>query len=373
MARRSAASDDSFWASYADLATGTMVIFLLLMVALAAAMRKQKDAQAQQVSELAKQVQVILGTRQKLAEALKVAVSDKARVDPVTAQMVVDEQEGKISFARNKAELTPNAQDYIEGLVPGYVCALWTQDCQQRGFQNPTACPRMDPEHPNGVRRILVTGHADLVGNADGNRNLSAQRADAVVQLALGLLRDPPPDSLEGGCLEHSDKLLQYAEERFMALGAGDVEHCRKELRADSQAESLDPCSRLSTEEPSQRRVTFELELTGADMTGLVFNLLDLQRATNSLEARSDAGSSAVTELEGLRDTIAAGCWEDPGRYHDCDSFVTRCDAEPSDGEQRTWCDGFDDQSKKVGSPLHAYLCRRHNREENRSGCGVTP
>ena len=46
-------------------------------------------------------------------------------------------------------------------------------------------CPRLDPENPGGVRRIHITGHADMKGMYTDNHLLSANRAEEATLEAL--------------------------------------------------------------------------------------------------------------------------------------------------------------------------------------------
>jgi hypothetical protein len=336
MSRKRKAPDDSFWSSYADLSTGTMVIFLLLLVSLAVQMRVQQETQSAKVEELRSQVQIILGTRARLADAIKqsAGTTDAVKIDPVTAQLVFAQSDNKIAFTKGSAELNDAGKRFLGQFVPTYLCALRRQECKDHLCppKNGTcdksseldfaSCPRLDPTRPQGVRRILVTGHADLLGSGDKNLRLSAARATAVVNHSLSLLEraeNLPPD-----CQADQEKVRQYAQERFMALGAGYVEHCR-----DSQAPgSTAACSDLpETKEANYRRVTFELELTGADMTGLVLDLIALKEATGGLKPETDGDDdrNGDGELLKLRDDIAQRCWEDPSQYHDCARFIDTC------------------------------------------------
>lgn len=344
--------DESIWAGYADLATGTMVVFLLLLAALTAAMKARQEVQAtevqlqaEKVKKLTHEIQVILGTRKRLADALREAVADADRVDPVTAQMVVVEGAETIQFAEGQAVLTDRSKAWLREFVPSYVCALWQQDRKNclNGGADPATCTRLDPERPQGVRRVLVTGHADLKGNSVANLDLSARRGHAVVEYIIARLKVLDAADQAGGnpavpdaCRGDVRELRGYVEKRFVAVGSGDMEHCRAVAR--SRPGGGGPlCAASDVAEPGYRRVTFELELTGSDMTGLVLDLLALQAATGQILSGDDDAEEEATDkaqgeqdradvvaatLPSLRDEIADGCFIDPGRYHGCSRYI---------------------------------------------------
>ncbi len=358
MSRKRRAPDDGFWSSYADLSTGTMVIFLLLLVSLAVQMRAQQESQSARVDELSRQVQIILGTRARLAESIHTAVGSTPglAVDPVTAQLVFAQSEHTIAFPVGSAELDAQDREFLRGFVPSYICALHQRECTNAGTDT-ASCPRLDPGRPQGVRRILVTGHADLLGSGSDNLRLSAARANAVVDHSLALIERG--EGLSGDCLTQREALWQYAQERFMALGAGDVEHCRaRQNEALGVPCATDPLRTSPREQqPEYRRVTFELELTGADMTGLVLDLIALQEATGGLDSTgSDEG-----ELTTLRDTIAGRCWEDPSLYHDCGRYIDAClSADPDGTHGSTGMDCGPVQTPSARSEsLQAWICQQ--------------
>lgn len=362
MSRKRKAPDDSFWSSYADLSTGTMVIFLLLLVSLAVQMRVQQETQSARVDELSRQVQIILGTRARLADAIRVAVGSTpgVAVDPVTAQLVFAQTDQTIAFPMGSAELDASDREFLRGFVPAYLCALRERECVSAGHTM-GQCPRLDPARPQGVRRILVTGHADLLGSGEDNLRLSAARAHAVVDHSLKLIERG--EGLSGACQAHRTALWQYAQERFMALGAGDVEHCRQRQDVDASAPcAVDPLrTSLAEQQAEYRRVTFELEVTGADMTGLVLDLIALQEATGGLAIEGDE----VQPLVALRDEIAQRCWEDPDQYHDCARYIDAClgTAPTTDGRAFAEVTGIDCTAVKDPSQqppkLRAWLDHR--------------
>jgi hypothetical protein len=330
-------SDDTFWISYADLATGTMVVFLIVAAVMMAANQKREEERAKEVKDLAEQVQIILGMRAKLADAIHTAISESTstKVDPVTAQLVFEDADDGIKFVEGQAELADGGKRFLDRFIPQYFCALWRFE---HDLCTP-GCDRLDPERPNAVRRVLVTGQADLKGDFQDNHALSRDRAGNVINYALASLGNAERASLE--CRPHLAEVRRYAEERLYAVGAGDVEHCRDRLSGGSRLS----CSEDNTEAPKARQVTFELELTGSDMTGLVDDLLELRRITQASqpdEPTEDATS--VATLEQLRQQIAERCWTDRGAYHGCEALERRCRELAQRAEQPLppHCVGFD-------------------------------
>jgi len=358
------ASDDSFWSSYADLATGMMAIFLLFMAALTVALKVQQSEQEKRVDELSKQVQIILGTRARLAESIRTAFTDHEGVtaDPVTAQVVFDEARSRLKFKEGDDSLSDDGQAFLEAFVPKYVCALRRQECGARPVGS--SCGRLDPEAPNAVRRIIVTGHADLLGSPTQNFQLSAQRAETVVDRSLALLASP--HSLTGTqCEGQHVALSQYAQERMVALGAGDVIHCRDRHDEIQPGTTCHQHPRRSAPkdqaEKGYRRVTFELELTGADMTGLVLDLIQLRQAVGIEDNSSTTNQDSLDSLEDLRDDIAPRCFEDPGVYQGCEAFIQAC-WNPPGLEATTLEAGIDCrpvESAPPNSALRAFIDRK--------------
>ena len=355
------ASDDSFWSSYADLATGMMAIFLLFMAALTVALKVQQSQQEKRVDELSKQVQIILGTKARLAESIRTAFTDQEGVtaDPVTAQVVFDEARSRLKFKEGKFALSEDGQAFLEAFVPKYICALRQQECQDA-----SPCGRLDPEAPNAVRRILVTGHADLRGNPTQNFELSAKRAETVVAHSLSLVATP--GALVGTkCEGHHTQLAQYAQERMVALGAGDVIHCRDRHAKIPQGKTCHQhplrIAPKDQAEKAYRRVTFELELTGADMTGLVLDLIQLRQAVGIEEAEGSKLQGSLASLEDLRDEIAPRCFDDPSTYQGCEAFIKACWDQPASGSPES-AEGINCkpvQSSAPDSALRKYIDRK--------------
>lgn len=360
--------DQSFWISYSDLASGLMIAFLLVMLIMVAISRHHTEMRRERVKELVDRVQVILGTRARLADALEPAVgrlTGSIDVDPVTAQLVLDES--VVTFKMNEHALTSDAKDFLNGFTLEYIGALWSHENGEGG-------KRLDPTRPQGVRRILVTGHADLVGESDSNHFLSARRAEEVVQYMRYVLRCAANVQHHGktyniDCTSdieearnrlvrqqdriHEDDLAalwSYGQERLYAVGAGDLEHCRALLSAGpyENASASRICYEKSnikeevTDNPDQRKVTFELDITGSDMTGLLVDVLELRRAVEQEEPSEEGGGDGgPNEIDELARSVARRCWQEPGHYHGCQEFVRLClSREPE--EDRTAVGGID-------------------------------
>ncbi|MCB9779917.1 MAG: hypothetical protein H6742_15240 [Alphaproteobacteria bacterium] len=352
-------TDDTFWISYADLATGTMVVFLIVAAVMIAANQQREDERKREVEELAEEVRVILGTRAKLAESLRQALADESSVsvDPVTAQLVFEQSDQTVKFEKEgEVELDDDDKAFIERFAPKYICALWKYERNKCKDKEVDDCQRIDPEAPQGVRRILVAGHADLLGTSRENLGLSAERAKAVVDHALATLEMDPAATFGGNslCAAHADQVRAYAHERLVSVGAGDIEHCRRSLQKRGGWTCEDNPLRGEREQAERgyRRVTFELELTGADMTGLIDDLLELRQVTGSTASTApDDGARAMATLEQIRAQVAERCSEDMNAYHGCASIRNRCEERiRQDGERPAHCAGFDLEAGTEGA-----------------------
>ena len=178
--------EQSFWISYADLSTGLMMVFLLIMVVLVFAITRehrqneeQRENRDEEIRNVVEQISIILGTKQKLAEATKKALGDRFVVDPVTAQLRIDED--LLSFGRSgDTQLSKTALNHLADFGPPYICGLWAHEHARCVAEKGGAagCERLDPEAARGVKRILITGNADLEAlKLEANLATSAQRA----------------------------------------------------------------------------------------------------------------------------------------------------------------------------------------------------
>ena len=327
--------EDSFWVSYSDLATGLMIVFLVVMLIMMAIAKQQDELEQERVEELVQELQIILGTRQQLAEAVNRAFADNESIsaDPVTAQLTVAQD--TVTFEKDNGSLDAKGKRFIEEFAPVYLCALWDQEDDTCSDKAEVKCRRIDPEDPERVRRILITGHADLEGDPRKNHYLSADRAEAVVHHVAEIMRcatgrDPLlkkiscPASLQfpAACdgKEQREALWRYSQERLYAVGAGEVAHCVQEAqrRPGLTCEALTMDERKEVSDATFRKVTFEVELTGSDMTGMLLDVLALEAEV------SDAPPEPDSEIARLRDDVAEGCWANL-QYHGCADFIEKC------------------------------------------------
>lgn len=344
MPRRREGSGDSFWVSYSDLATGLMIVFMVVTLIMVALVVESSETQKESVQKIVIQLRVILNTRAQLADSIRQAFGDESGVDadPITAQLDVDDQ--KIRFEFGKADLQDDGKGFLREFTPRYLCAIWHHE-QTVGtppacrFEAGEDCPRLDPEKPGGVRQIRVSGHADRYGaEYSRNHSLSAERAETVVQYMVRVLEcaagepaancwerieDQPLSAIKlaAECRGHEAEVLTYAQERLWAVGTGDSEHCQKLLTANG----WDTCyaDGQDRESADERKVTFGLQVTGDDMTGLLQHVERLQR-TVGLDDDAPQGLG----LAHMTNVAAQACWDDMSAYHGCDELLRGCLAE---------------------------------------------
>ncbi len=308
--------ENNFWVSYSDLATGLMIVFMLVMLIMVIIQKDSTEQQSERISEITSKLEIILGEKSKLADSINVAFQSDPSVqaDPVTAQISIDED--ALQFAENKAKLKPDSLLFLRSFTPRYLCALWEYEqnkCEKLGRE----CPRLDPEVPGGVRRIHITGHADMKGLYANNHQLSSDRAEEVVQqMLLSLKNNDALQSLPVVCKSQLSNLLTYAEERLWSSGAGESQHCTQSYN-DSDLTEFNGCDGLVGEAKEHRKVDFRLEITGDDMTGLMADVVALRR---------EVGESIEGDiLATLADTVADTCWTNPRAYHGCQVFARDC------------------------------------------------
>ena len=58
--------DNTFWVSYSDLATGLMIVFMLVMLIMVMIQKKATEAQTETISEITSKLEIILGEKSKL-------------------------------------------------------------------------------------------------------------------------------------------------------------------------------------------------------------------------------------------------------------------------------------------------------------------
>jgi hypothetical protein len=344
----------NFWVSYSDLATGLMIVFMVVMllmvlksVLLSNQQQVERETQRESVAEIVRQIQVILGARRSVsrelektvAEEMNTGVSDKISVDPVTAQLSIPE--GRLAYERGQYVLPPKGRNFLDLFAPRYFCALWKHENAQCD-----GCERVDPNRPQGVRRVLIAGHGDLDGTSDDTMLVAVERAKGVEVYVRSLLSRcasqygcSSADSLPNECSQNMDLVYNYAQERLWAASGGDTTQCNESLASLSAQGKPVSASCATTKDlvdqtsDPHRRVEFILELTGDDMTGMLLDVRELQLAV---------GTTPDLALDELAHSVAAKCLEDEDSYHGCGKFKAQC-CEPSIDQKPSFCDGYNE------------------------------
>ena len=293
---------DSFWVSYSDLATGLMMVFILVACVLAIRQTQRLrdlDGIKQQVQTLVEDVNELASLRLQLAATLKERVGgmDGVQVDEVTARVTVEHT--ALGFETEQIDVGTTGHDFLDRFIPEYACAL--AEFERATCAGAKACmDRLDPRRSKGIRRILVTGHADLQGDYEENYGVyGLQRARNVVGASLG--QDRRCAGLSGF------DVRAYLESRLQAASGGEIEHCLRITSGDSRQR----CSELADEVSAHHRtVTFEVELVGDDISGLALNLV-------ALDAVVSDGATTAQLLETLRPMLL-DCARRVERSPDC-------------------------------------------------------
>ncbi len=292
----------SFWISYSDLSTGLMMVFLLVTIVFALKQLMLEHAKKMEVRELvndvsAKKMEVrelvndvsdLTTMRLRLARELneKLDGLSGVEVDLVTAQVTVEHD----ALGFEPGEAIPRDTGFLQMFIGPYSCALIAFEhahCHE-------GCERLDPRNPKAIRRILVTGHADLVAGFVHNRSLAADRAENVIQASLEVAKNIQCEEVP---------VASYLESRLQPAAAGQIAHCLEEMDGDTRTLCSDlPDSRRSPSE-RHRTVTFEVELVGEDLSGMALNLVALD-ATVSGNAATD---ELLLTLEPMIDACVRG------------------------------------------------------------------
>jgi hypothetical protein len=249
-------------------------------------------------------------------------------VDAVTAQLEI--QDTLLTFEVGDDVLKPKGQKFLHDFTPPYVCALWTQrqadECSTESEQN-DVCERLSPHIPGAVKRILVTGSADMFDSSVyKNHELASDRAQTVVKEMLRQLdsiADPTKPSIGAfspntKCADNPRAVYDFARERLWAAGSGDTQHCSDVL---DNGELLDCRNGRTIEAPIYRRVTFELEIAGDDMTGMLLHMVNLVDQVGGSNSNTPINSAFYKQAE----TVANKCWGNHNSYQGCSDFVDYC------------------------------------------------
>lgn len=342
--------DQSFWISYSDLSTGLMMVFLLVTTIFALKQLMAERDKRIEVERLVNDVSELTTMRLRLAERLQKEFADveHVEVNPVSAQVTVNHK--ALEFDSGKAE--PKKLDFLRSFVHPYACALMSfelQQCEQGcgGDDDPLEnshcykqCAVHDPRMARSIKRVLVTGHADLESKSRGlaahvdNRDLSGDRATNVINAMF----DIAGESVCSG--EGEDLLLRrgiggtrpFLQARMHPAAGGELKHCVEALHGDTSrlCSSLDDRPRVD----DYRTVTFEVELVGEDLSGMALNLVALDATVSGSASTADlirdlrpmlyacvrekepslkcepvlAGSDALRRSEPLRRAVADAC-----------------------------------------------------------------
>jgi hypothetical protein len=336
--------ESNFWVSYSDLSTGMMIIFMVVMLLMVAIQKMKSAAQQDAVEQIVARLQVILGAKPKVSEAIEAGFQkskskklNDLEIDSVTAQFAV--QNTNLTFKKNKHKILDEGKDFLREFTPAYLCALWNHEdlnCSRSAGSQADKCNRLRPDATGAIRRIMVTGSADLYGkDFAGNNELSALRAKQTVGYMAkhleALAGDPTGTEFEQygfvgnpRCTRNADRIWAYAQERLWAVGAGDSQHCSSVLNEGN----IQDCSKGHGEEGKNkdyRRVTFELDVTGDDMTGFLLNVLELMGTLDLDPSRID-----YKRLQDAAKAVSKQCWDGAGDnagdvYDGCPDFIDYC------------------------------------------------
>jgi len=312
----------SFWISYSDLATGLMMVFLLLMVMLWKQAQDEKKAAEANVRALVEETEHYLEDIEELAEHLTTGMKDRlvtgVEINSSTGQLTVRPE--AVSFGTRETGLDDNDRTALQSFAPRYMCLLWYHEARELTFLDPqgrkTADEQREPAdseadadrpRPALIRRVEVTGHADMQGNSNvvvgkrksprepfptalglnSNQLYASSRAASVSGFISSLLRDcdekgtceslfagkGTPDEYARMCASSSQRVWNYTQERLHVAGAGHIHQCLDALRrkADLPLGCEDP--KGDSEDKSARLVNFSLRFRELDLSKQVVEI----------------------------------------------------------------------------------------------------
>jgi hypothetical protein len=349
--------EQDYWISYSDLATGLMIVFMLVMLLQLLQIQQAQQDNTASLRKIVSEISATATARREIAVELKKRLDPlNIWVDPVTAQ--IDIPDGFVSFGERNWRIPLDDRGRLARLMVAYVDAVYSADCADAT----TGCGPTEEADLGSIRRILVTGHADLMGNAAENHWLSAMRAEVVVQFTADLLRcaaglgprELPRGPIAGAvntwaepfsCPQTSSRcgspelapicesghdpakwrdVWRWVEPRLQAAGAGDLEHCQA-ISGELAGTSCDAApSATRREDTVRRKISLELDVVGSDFTGLVHHTVQLCRQGLAEEETCDKAAR-------LHGHIVTRCQEDrkrtdrPDPYAACDDAITAC------------------------------------------------
>lgn len=159
--KRSKEDSSGYWASFGDLMSGILIVFILLFI------YKLFDYQEsmRQKEEL---IQELSSTRLQIIAMLKEEFEKEnidITIDPKTGAIRLSEG---ILFDFGKSDLKPDGEEFLEEFIPVYLKILLE-----------------DPEIKNHVSQIIIEGHTDNNSSYIYNLKLSQERAFSVIEFLL--------------------------------------------------------------------------------------------------------------------------------------------------------------------------------------------
>lgn len=198
--------DIDYWLSYSDLMAGILIIFILLFTYNILAYNQSLEEKEDRIKELSQ-------LRQMVITRLIEEFGDEIVIDPNTG---VIELKNDILFDYDESELKSEGKEFLQEFIPRYLEVLLG-----------------DKEIRENLRRIVVEGHTDHIGDYLYNLELSQARAFSVVEYIFS-------DNIES---EYKNDL----EEFITAIGRSKVD-----LIKDEEGEVI---------QDQSRRVEFKFEL----------------------------------------------------------------------------------------------------------------
>ena len=242
------------------------------------------------------------------------------------------------TFKTDKSNLTSPQMRFLDDFAPRYFCALMKRENRSPQSTTPNG---LDPAGAQGVRRILVAGHGDLNGSTSSNDRVAQARAHTVVDYVREGLRKCASGTetctmrLPEACQGQERDVSDYAGLRLWSASAGNTAHCTdvvfgrttdptcEDPQKFSQREACDrrpmDCDTWKQGNAQYRNVSFMLELTGDDMTGMLLDVRALQLSVSD-------GSDLDPGLQSLAVKVAGRCGDDERAYHGCERYREECE-----------------------------------------------
>ncbi|HOC91560.1 MAG TPA: OmpA family protein [bacterium] len=157
--------NNSFWISYSDLATGLLLLFVLIIVMMLLSHKKEIEA--------------LQGIRKALIVQLKQAFDKEhleVDIDPKTGAIALRTE---VLFDEDKYELKELGKVYLRNFIVPYYSTLLNSDwCKALDNENEKPCDSY-------IKYIIIEGHANQKGDYQYNLDLSGKRASEVAKFIL--------------------------------------------------------------------------------------------------------------------------------------------------------------------------------------------